>query len=159
MSVFQAGRYCNVVWANSCKYKIQKLTLLQKKIIRIISGMHYRSHTGPIFKQIIFLRFSDINLHQQGIFMYKSMKNIFPSQFSDFINFRCNSETHTYNTRSTANIQHRTRRFQFDIRYSGPKFWNTLPSILQKSLSLQTFSRKAKMYLMLDIDTLSCIYV
>ena len=142
--------YCNLVWANSCKYKIQKLILLQKKIIRIISGMHYRSHTGPIFKQIIFLKFSDINLHQQGIFMYKSMNNIFPSQFSDFINFKCNSETHTYNTRSAANIRlpkHRTRRFQFDIRYSGPKFWNTLPSILHKSLSLQTFSRKAKIYL------------
>ena len=151
--------YCNLVRANSCKYKIQKLTLLQKKIIRIISGMHYRFHTGPVFKQIIFLRFSDINLHQQDIFMYKSMNNIFPSQLSDFINFQCNSETHTYNTRSAANIhlpKHRTRRFQFDIRYSGPKFWNTLPSILQKSLSLQTFSRKAKMYL-IDQFTVSTL--
>ena len=142
--------YCNLVWANSCKYIIQNLTLLQKKIIRIISGMHHRSHTGPVFKQIIFLRFSDINLDQQGIFMYKSMNNIFPSQFSDLINFQCNLETHTYNTRSAANThvpKHRTQRFEFDIRYSGQKLWNTLRSILQKSLSSQTFPRKARMYL------------
>ena len=117
--------YCNLVWASSCKYIIQDLTLLQKKIIRIISGMHYRSHIGPVFKQIIFLRFSDINLDQQGIFMYKSMNNIFHHNLVILSIFQCNSETHTYNTRSAANThvpKHRARRFQFDIRYSGQNF-------------------------------------
>ena len=142
--------YCNIIWANSCKSKIQKLIILQKKIIRIISGLHFCSHTGPVFKQLKLLKFSDINLHQQSIFMYKSINNIFPSQFSNLSHFNCNSEIHKYSTRSATQInmpKHRTRRFQYYIRYSGPKFSNSLPARLHNSRSLQAFSHTMKMYL------------
>ena len=139
--------YCNLIWANTYKTNLQKIIGLQKKIIRIISRAQFNDHTTPLFEKLKLLKFTDINLHQQSTFMYKSINNIFPTQFNDKFCFQRNSEIHNYNTRSASQIhlpQTRTQKFQFDIRYSGPKYWNSLPTTLQDSLSFYTFSRKVK---------------
>ena len=58
--------YCNIIRATSFKSNIQKLIIFQKKIIcrPIIFGLHFRSHTGPVFNQLKLLKLTDINLHQ-----------------------------------------------------------------------------------------------
>ena len=139
--------YCNVIWANTYKTNIQKIIVLQKKIIRIISGAQFLDHTSPLFKKRKLLKFADINLQQQSIFMYKCINNIFPNEFNDKFSFPRNSEFHNYNTRSASQIhimKHRTQRFEFDIRYSGPKYWNSLSIAIQNTPSVHTFSRKVK---------------
>ena len=81
--------------------------------------------------------------------MYKCINNMFPTQLNEQFCFRRNSEIHKYNTRSASQIhltQHRTERFEFDIRYSGPNLWNSLSTALQDSLSVHIFSRKMKKY-------------
>ena len=41
--------YCNQVWGLSCKSHMDALVKLQKRAIRIISGVHPRTHTDPLF--------------------------------------------------------------------------------------------------------------
>lgn len=41
--------YCSLVWATTTKTNITKIQILQKKIMRLISGVHYLSPTVGIF--------------------------------------------------------------------------------------------------------------
>lgn len=41
--------YCSLVWANTTKTSVTKIQILQKKIMRLISGVHYLSGTRYIF--------------------------------------------------------------------------------------------------------------
>ena len=36
--------YCNIVWGSTYQSRLKKLCILQKKIVRIISGASYRAH-------------------------------------------------------------------------------------------------------------------
>ena len=42
--------YCNIVWGNCNKTKINTLLLLQKRALRICSHSNYLAHTTPIFQ-------------------------------------------------------------------------------------------------------------
>ena len=44
--------YCNHVWGSTYVSNLQKLIVLQKKIIRMISGCRFRDHTDPLFKNL-----------------------------------------------------------------------------------------------------------
>ena len=44
--------YGLLAWGTASKTSIEKLFIMQKKIIRIISGDSYTAHTGPIFKKL-----------------------------------------------------------------------------------------------------------
>ena len=44
--------YCIHVWGTACAVHLSKLTVLQKRAIRIIAGVSYRTHTDPILKNL-----------------------------------------------------------------------------------------------------------
>ena len=137
--------YCNLTWGNATTSKLQKLITLQKKIIRVITGTAPRCHVDHLFKQFNILKFTDINKHQQSIFMYRCTNNLFPDEFCNL--FQLNSAIHKYETRHANYIhlpKHRTLLFQHNIRYSGPKLWNIIPDTIKYSISLASFSRRMK---------------
>ena len=43
--------YCNIIWAGTYATHLSPLILIQKKIIRIITGQNYLAHTNPLFEQ------------------------------------------------------------------------------------------------------------
>ena len=44
--------YCNLIWGSTYESNLKKLTILQKRIIRIISGTRPKEHTDPLFETI-----------------------------------------------------------------------------------------------------------
>ncbi len=44
--------YCNEVWGSIQESKLQKLTIIQKKIIRMITNAHYLQHTNTMFDEL-----------------------------------------------------------------------------------------------------------
>ena len=44
--------YCNLIWGSTYESNLKKLTILQKRIIRIISGTRPKEHTDPLFEKI-----------------------------------------------------------------------------------------------------------
>ena len=88
--------YCNHVWGLACKTHMNTLFLLQKRIIRIITGVNRRSHTDPIFKELKLLKCNDINTYLIGRLMHRIYNGDITLLRSYF---KKNKEVHQYGTR------------------------------------------------------------
>ena len=44
--------YCNLVWGSAYKSNLQRIVILQKRVIRIVDKSYYNAHTEPIFKKL-----------------------------------------------------------------------------------------------------------
>ena len=61
-SIYPYLIYCNHVWWLACKTHLDSLIKLQKRAIRIIVGVHPRTHTVPLFQKLELLKYVDINI-------------------------------------------------------------------------------------------------
>ena len=139
--------YCNIVWGNCSKTKIESLFLLQKKAIRICSHSNFLDHTTPLFKDRKTLKLEDIHTFQTAIFMFKYVTNMLPSPFQTFFNY--NTNIHTYPTRHSSDFHlnnPRTLLAHKSIRHHGPDVWNSLPPTLKARTALHSFKITAKKY-------------
>ena len=76
--------YCNHVWGNTFKTSLEKMVLVQKKLIRIITCSPYRAHTGPLLFANRIMTLSDVNIYMTGIFMYQCAHKNIPNIFQNF---------------------------------------------------------------------------
>ena len=119
--------YCNIIWGSTYQSSVKKLSVLQKKIIRIISGAKYCAHADPLFYDLKLLKLNDMNVLQQCNFVYKCVNQPVSQQFRNLFYF--NQDIHEHNIRSSGLLhipRHKKTLFQHNIRYTGPKHWNNL---------------------------------
>ena len=142
--------HCIQAWGNSTA--AQKIFLLQKRIIRILSMKDYRSHTEPLFKFHNILKFNDLYNLQVALFMFDLRNKYLPRSFENFIKL-----THPVNrtviTRQHKNIFKERPRTKFSSKLPKHQFvniWNSLNdnlkaaqyrSIFKASLKKQVFTR------------------
>ena len=62
--------YGLMAWGTACNDLIEKLFLLQKRAVRIISDVGFNDHTQPLFKKLSILNIRDVLKHQIASFMY-----------------------------------------------------------------------------------------
>ena len=139
--------YCNIVWGNCCKFKINSLFLLQKKAIRICSHAAYRAHTDPLFKCLKTLKLQDIHIYQTALFMFKHTQNLLPF-FHDA--FTPNSNIHSYPTRHRNDFHLNNPKLLLahrSIRHLGPDTWNLLPEHIKIRTSLFSFKATMKKHI------------
>src|SRR3984885_14930417 len=142
--------YCNLVWASTCYTTLGCLSILQKRIIRIICNVPYGTHTSNLFKNLGILPFKDINKFQVGVFMFKLHTNLMPIKFNQW--FTKNLDIHSHHTRSSNKyhqISIHTMIRKYSIRIYGPTVWNSLPDYLTNVLTLTSFKKMLKIYLMI----------
>ena len=53
--------YCNLIWGSTYESNLNRLIMLQKRIIRIISGTRSKEHTDPLFEKLGLLKFTSLN--------------------------------------------------------------------------------------------------
>ena len=141
--------YGVLVWGNTYKTNIEPLVILQKKAIRVISFSPYWSHTSHIFKKLNLLKFPDIINVYTALFMLQYSQCRLPVGFDDF--FPLVNNKHQYRARLASKSTFylpsvRTNYGIFNIRFSGPKIWNTIDETL-KPLCKSVFKRKLKEHL------------
>ena len=51
--------YCNIIWASTYKTHIQKVVILQKRALRVITLSKYNAHTKPLFLKLNLLNVID----------------------------------------------------------------------------------------------------
>ena len=151
-------QYCTLLWANTYSICLNKLRILQKKAMRIITQSHYLAHTDPLFSKLKLLKLDDLYKHQLGIYMYKSTKGLLPDSMSSMVIPIHNVHDHHLRNQNGCYIQHvRTNCRKFTIHYTGPVFWNTLPEQLRQAVSENQFKRKLKIFYSRDINSTICI--
>ncbi len=68
--------YCNEVWGCIQESKLQKLTIIQKKIITMITNSHYLEHTNTMFDELGILKLADINKYISSVLCINMKTNI-----------------------------------------------------------------------------------
>ena len=63
--------YCNLIWGSTYESNLKRLTILQKRIIRIISGTRPKEHTDPLFEKLGLMKFMSLNKYLIGKFMFR----------------------------------------------------------------------------------------
>ena len=140
--------YCNLVWASTYTTRLQRLITLQKRVIRIVAGTTYGSHTNPLFFNFKVLKLEQLRLFQIGEFMYKYDRGLLPPVYKGFFNLA--SEVHSHLTRNSVNYRSvfaRSNTRQFSIKSIGATTWNKIPQEIRKSPSLSLFKNKLRTYL------------
>ena len=123
----------------SC-HKLRKLQLLQKKAIRIITSSHYIAHTEPLFSMTKLLKLDDLYKYQLGIFMHKVTHCQLPQNMSSMFLRTDSIHSHQLRNHNAYYIQQiRTNTRKSTINFSGPKFWNTIPTNLRQLASIHQF--------------------
>ena len=140
--------YCNHVWGITYMTHLKPLVLLQKKIVRIVTGSSYLAQTEPLMKQNKILNINSINDYSRAIFWYNFTRSNLPTMFQNYFDY--NREYHPYNTRyrndlHTASYNLDVRKFS--IRAAGPVLWNALPREIRDSPTVHSFKRRLKLYL------------
>ena len=152
--VFPYLAYCNMIWASNYNHRLTRIKVLQTRIIRIIAGLPYNSHTDPLFSYFGFLKLSQIKHKQINEFMHRYVFNTLPTVYPNF--FTVASDIHSYNTRNRSSIRNafaRTNSRKFSISVVGPATWNNLPQDLRVISNFNLFKKKLHLWLIMNAET------
>ena len=85
--------------------------------------------------------------------MYKAANKKFPDSMSSMLTRIQNIHKHNLRNQNSYYIQNiRTNSRKCTINYSGPVFWNALPSKLKQLVSINQFKNKLKNFYSLNIN-------
>ena len=73
--------YGVMAWGTAGKFLLEKIRLIQKKAVRIISSAKYTAHTSEIFKKLHILKLDDLFKAQTASFMWDFDHGTLPGAF------------------------------------------------------------------------------
>ena len=129
--------YCAVVWGSNYYSSLKPLITMQKRAIRLISGVSPRSHTSPLYRELKILKLEDLIKYQILLIMHDSLFGRLPQPVNKFILFDANRpgrraihfEESITGSAGTRIPNHRIRNYrQFVVFCRGPSLWNSLIS-------------------------------
>ena len=137
--------YCCEIWGNTYPSRVRKLSLLQKKAIRIIYSQDYHGHTSVFFHCSRILKLQDLITHRTMVMLYKANNLCLEGRVQAF--FEPTAAVHKYDTRQSklfyvkkANTTHRL----LSITVRGIHVWNGLESNIKQLPSIQQFKKSLK---------------
>ncbi len=121
--------YGTCVWGKADDIHINKLRVLQKKVIHIIGNADLDEHSSPIFKDLKILKFDDLLKIQYACLMWDFDHGNLPKCFTYY--FKKISDVHNHKTRNATagklseNILVNTNVHGFTmLKFQGPKVLN-----------------------------------
>ena len=141
--------YCCTVWGISPESHLSKLYVLQKRIVRIISGKPRLFPSSDLFKCLKILPIRHLNQFKLSIFCYKFKMNKLPTIFDEFITSI--GDVHEHYTRNSHLFFIDTPRTIYalnSVKYKAPFTWNSLNIDLHNEKCEKSFKRKLLSYLL-----------
>ena len=125
---------------------IKKIITLQKRAIRTINKVWYRSHTEPLFKSNQILKFEDMYTMQISLFVYDLKNDLQPKSFRNILSQNCLAR-YGIITRQNNLIPQSRPRTTFPSKLPNHNFtgiWNKTGSTLAQGKNMITFKRLLK---------------
>ena len=97
--------YCLLIWGKAPSCYLNKIVLLQKKAIRIITNSERLAHTEPLFKQLHLIAFPDLLTYWCLLFIYKYKNNLLPQCMYNELTIELNLNINDNNHRATVRRQ------------------------------------------------------
>ena len=142
--------YCISIWGSTYPSNLNRIFLLQKKVLRIISRSAFDAHTESIFKQLKILKLSDIYRDLKfSKFFFSFKEGLLPDAFNEM--FLLTNQIHHYNTRNSNTFylfSCRPKVRQFAVRFQGPKLFNSFNTEIQNADSFSKLKSKLKTLLL-----------
>ena len=91
-------QYCVSVWGSTYPTNLNRLIVLQKKVVRIVARKPHDAHTDPIFKDLEILKFNCVYRFHVSKMLFQLKNNVLLSAFSSIFLF--NYQMHGYFTRT-----------------------------------------------------------
>ena len=139
------------VWGLTYPTHLNKVFILQKKIIKCMTFNDIMVPSSPLFHELEFLKLNDINNLQTASFVYECINGLAPQYFENF--FTSLSSKYSIGTRQSKKgnlFLERQNTVQYDIRsiqYAGAKLWNSIPCEFRLASSIKKFRSELKVYL------------
>ena len=137
--------YAIASWGNINNKEMKRLTLLQKRAIRIVTKSKYNSHTNRLFRNLNALKINDIFNISCSRFYFKVQSNLTPLYFKQEL--PRNTDIHSHNTRNSQNLHtynttSELRKQLLNVKI--PQCWNSLPQNLRNITNLKHIDIKLK---------------
>ena len=129
--------YCNLFWGGSAKCYVDKLYILQKRAIRIISNASYLEHTKPLF-----INENLMDVHK----MYDFSCSLYVFQHRQ----KNRHSDNLYNTRNSNSLLVKFQRLflcKKSVYYNASMIFNALPIEISSLKSLRKFKINLKKHL------------
>ena len=168
-------------WGSACPTDLEKILILQKKAVRILTGNKYFQIYGeeaaplprsePLFKTLEILKFDDIFKVNIAKFVFTTLTQESPAVFWDWFTYSHLIHNHATSSSTQINRSHffdvgtvepskclftkRSHLVNYGgkmIQVYGPILWNSLPKEIHDSSSLPTFKDKIKKYFLAQYD-------
>lgn len=138
------------IYANACYSHLNKLILLNNKILRIIQRMKMTTPVRILYSNYNCLPIPLLHDYQLLLLVHKCMfhQNLLPEVFHDY--FVCNSLVHSHCTRSSHNLHLYSIRSGFGsrcVKFKASQLWNELPADVRNIQSFNCFKFKLRKYL------------
>ena len=138
-------QYGVLLWGSSTTAEnINRICVMQKKAIRIVTNSNYNDHTAPLFKELNILNIDDIIKVELAKYMYKFTNNILPLELTKFL--KRGNEIHGYATRQENPISIKRNFAPLDHCFltKAPEVWKKLDRTKKESKSLKNFIANLK---------------
>ena len=112
--------YCVEIWGHAYASYTKKLSILQKRLVRIITFSRYDDHTLPLFKSLKIIPFGAQYEYKVATLVFKSLQNALPYPFVDYF-------TPYMSPRNADHLQPpfcSHKLCEFSVRVMGPRIWN-----------------------------------
>ena len=132
--------YCLTSWGSTTKSRLNVLFLLQKKIVRILTGSDYHAHSESLFIELKIMNVFQLHRYFTGILVYKSISNIYFKYWNNLFH-----KSNNLRFPNDLKIKYFKKKItQSSVQYSGPKIWNTFSAKTKMSTKLSTMKRTLK---------------
>ena len=126
--IFPYINYCCFIWGSNYASQIQKLTILQKRSMRIIEGIFPPQSATPIFKKYNVLKVREVVHLQILLIMQKYLLNELPVSVRSLLHLSPQQNHQTRHINHFQNIFSTKNYRLFTFACLGPKLWNNIVS-------------------------------
>lgn len=141
--------YCALIWGFSPRSHLHKISVLQKKAVRIIEGQPRLAHSDPLFSKLNLLKIEDIAKQQAIVIMHNVVNQRTSNEICSLFDLA------PHNERNSRNIKHFTEMFASKLyrtrtlAWLGPRLWNTIitpfyPDLQTVPISKQSIKKLTK---------------